>query len=68
LGQDSSVVFDSAASTITAGGFVQFGSYNTTERNALTAINGMVIYNSQVNRFQGYQNSAWINIDDGTAA
>jgi hypothetical protein len=68
ISDDSSVVFDSAASTITAGGFVQFGSYNTTERNALTAVNGMVIYNSQVNRFQGYQNSAWINIDDGTAA
>lgn len=68
ISDDSSVVFDSAASTITAGGFVQFGSYNTTERNALTAVNGMVIYNSQVDRFQGYQNGAWINIDDGTAA
>jgi hypothetical protein len=68
LGADSSKIIDYTNSTITAGGFVQFGSYNTTERNALTAVNGMVIYNSQVNRFQGYQNSAWINIDDGTAA
>jgi len=68
IDNSSSVVFDSAASTITAGGFMQFGSYNTTERNALTAANGMIIYNSQVNRFQGYQNGAWINIDDGTAA
>lgn len=65
---DSSAIIDGTDGTITAGGFVQFGSYNTTERNALTAANGMVIYNSQVNRFQGYQNGAWINIDDGTAA
>ena len=65
---DSTAIVDSINQTITAGGFVQFGSYNTTERNALTAANGMVIYNSQVNRFQGYQNGAWINIDDGTAA
>jgi hypothetical protein len=49
-------------------GFVQFGSLTTTERNALTAANGMVIYNSTTNRFQGYQNGSWINIDDGTAA
>lgn len=47
-------------------GFVQFGSLTTTERNALTAANGMVIYNSTVNRFQGYQNGGWINLDDGT--
>ena len=49
-------------------GFVQFGSLTTTERTALTAANGMVIYNSTDNRFQGYQNGAWINLDDGTAA
>jgi hypothetical protein len=49
-------------------GFVQFGSLSTTERNALTAANGMVIYNSTNNRFEGYQNGGWINLDDGTAA
>ena len=49
-------------------GFVQFGSLTTTERNALTAANGMTIYNTTDNRFQGYQNGAWINLDDGTAA
>lgn len=49
-------------------GFVQFGSLTTTERNALTAANGMVIYNTTDNRFQGYQNGAWINLDNGSAA
>lgn len=40
----------------------------TTQRNALTATNGMIIYNTTANRLQGYQNSAWINIDNGGAA
>ena len=43
-------------------GFVQFGSLTTTERNALTAANGMVIYNSTDNKFQGYENGAWANL------
>jgi hypothetical protein len=49
-------------------GFVQFGSLTATQRAALTPANGMVIYNSTANRFQGYQASAWINLDDGTSA
>ena len=49
-------------------GYVQFGSFTAAERTALTASNGMVIYNTTANRFQGYQNGAWINLDDGTAA
>jgi hypothetical protein len=49
-------------------GFVQFGSLTTTERNSLTAANGMVIYNTTNNKFEGYQNGAWINLDDGNAA
>jgi hypothetical protein len=43
-------------------GFVQFGSLTTTERNALTAANGMVIYNSTDNKFQGYENGVWVNL------
>lgn len=43
-------------------GFVQFGSLTTTQRNALTAANGMVIYNSTDNKFQGYENGAWVNL------
>ena len=43
-------------------GFVQFGSLTTTERNALVAANGMVIYNSTDNKFQGYENNAWVNL------
>lgn len=75
---DSSIKFDFngdgrfssglTTTTLTASGYVQFGSYTSTQRNALTATNGMVIYNTSDNRFQGRQNGAWINLDDGTAA
>lgn len=34
----------------------------TTERNALTATNGMLIYNTTDNKFQGYENGAWTNL------
>lgn len=69
-------VFDSASTiTLTApdGVIVNTGplrlpNLTTTERNGLTASNGDLIYNTTANRIQGYQNGAWINIDDGTAA
>ena len=48
-------------------GYVIFGSYTTIQRNALTPQNGMVIYNTTDNKFQGYQNSSWINLDTGSA-
>ena len=35
---------------------------STTQRNALAAVNGMVIYNSTDNKFQGYEDSAWVNL------
>jgi hypothetical protein len=34
----------------------------TTQRDALTAVNGMLIYNSTDNKFQGYENGAWANL------
>ena len=46
----------------TATHYVQFGSFTTAERNALTAANGMVIYNSTTNKFQGYENGSWVNL------
>ena len=38
------------------------GNMTTTERNALTAANGMIIYNTSDNKFQGYENGAWVNL------
>ena len=40
---------------------VQLASMTTTQRNALTPSNGMVIYNTTTNKFQGYANSVWVD-------
>ena len=66
VGDDSTVIVDAINSTIAVSGFIQFGSYSKTDRDNLGAANGMVLYNTTSNRFQGYQNGAWINLDDGS--
>jgi sugar lactone lactonase YvrE len=49
-------------SIISTNGAVQAGSMTTTQRDALAAVNGMMIYNTTLNKFQGYENSAWVNL------
>ena len=43
-------------------GYVQLPSLTTTQRNALSAANGMLIYNSSTNKFQGYENGSWADL------
>lgn len=33
----------------------------TTDRDNLTAVNGMIIYNTTTDKFQGYENGTWVN-------
>ena len=54
--------------TVSFDGTARLANLSTTDRNALSASNGDLIYNTTDNRLQGYQNGAWINIDDGSAA
>jgi hypothetical protein len=67
MADDSTTIIDGISGNITAPGYIQFGSFSKPERDSLVASNGFVIYNTTSNRFQGFQNSAWINLDDGTA-
>jgi len=47
---------------------VLFPTYTTTQRNALSSItNGMVIYNSTVDKFQGRAGGAWVDLHDQPA-
>jgi hypothetical protein len=36
---------------------------SSTDIASLTPTNGMIVYNTTTNKFQGYQNGAWINLD-----
>jgi hypothetical protein len=44
------------------GQYVQLPNRTTTQRNALTAQNGMIIYNDSTNKFQGYVNGTWVDL------
>ena len=37
-------------------------TFTTTQRNALTAFNGMIIYNSSTSKIQGYAGGAWVDL------
>ncbi len=37
-------------------------NFTTTQKNALIATNGMIIYDSTLNKIQGYQNGSWQNL------
>tara|TARA_B110000503_G_scaffold120062_1_gene182405 strand:+ start:1704 stop:3443 length:1740 start_codon:yes stop_codon:yes gene_type:complete len=41
---------------------LRLASFTTTERDALAAQNGDLIYNTTDNKFQGYENGAWANL------
>jgi hypothetical protein len=63
VADDSTTIVDAINGTISASSFIRFGSLTTLERNLLIPENGMVIYNTTDNKFQGYQNNGWINLD-----
>ena len=44
------------------GGPAQLKSYTTAQRNALTAVNGQVIYNSDTSKIQAYAGSSWVDL------
>jgi hypothetical protein len=52
------------ASATTLRGFkvCRLTGITTTQRNALTAINGMIIYNTTTNTFQGRAGGAWVDL------
>jgi hypothetical protein len=52
----------SGATSIEATSFIQVSPITTSARNAISASNGMIIYNSSTNKFQGRANNAWVDL------
>jgi hypothetical protein len=48
--------------------YIKIPSITTTQRNALTAVNGMVVYDSTLNLFYKYENGAWSSFAGGSAS
>jgi len=42
-------------------GAVLFPRMTTTQRDAITAVNGMMIYNTTTNQFEFYENGSWVS-------
>lgn len=55
---NSSSILDLTSTT----GALLLPRMTTTQRNALTATNGMLIYNTTDNKLQGYEGGAWANL------
>ncbi|GAI46495.1 unnamed protein product, partial [marine sediment metagenome] len=55
--------FDTLVVNDGAGHFFRLPRLTTTQRDALTAQEGMVISNSTTDTIQAYINSAWVNMD-----
>ena len=50
------------AAKVDISGEILLGRLDQTAINALTAVNGMMVYNTTTNKFQGYENGAWVNL------
>jgi len=64
----SALTLDTSDGTRVTGGPFRLPSLTDTERDALTAVNGDMIYNTTSNKIEAYQNGGWIELDTGTAA
>jgi len=63
---DSATVINlnSQDGTIVSGGPFRLPSYTNSQRDALSAVNGDMIYNTQDNKIQAYINGTWRRLDD----
>lgn len=58
----STITLDAPDGTIVQNGPFRLPSLTTTEKNALTAVNGDMVYDSTLNKAQVYENGAWVSL------
>lgn len=59
----TSINFNAAEAVVIGTSPLRLASLTTTQRDALVALNGDMIYNTTLNKIQGFQNGTWINLD-----
>ena len=64
----STITFNAPDGVIINNGPFRLPNLTSAQISGLTPQNGDLIYNTTDNRVQVYQNGAWINLDDGSAA
>ena len=62
IGSTGNLVLSAANAVSVASGTLRLASYTTAQIANLVAANGDLVYNSTLNKFQGYENGAWANI------
>lgn len=62
LSSATTLTLDSADGTIVTGGPFRLPSFTTADKNSLTAVNGDMVYDSDLNKAQVYENGAWVSL------
>ena len=62
ISSDTDIILAAGTRVAVSSSPFKLASFTTTERDALSAENGDMIYNTTLNKFQGYENGAWANL------
>ena len=62
LSSSSNINMSVGGSVTVSGGGFRVASLTGTQRNAMTAANGEIVYNSSTNKLQTYENNAWTDV------